>query len=64
MLMHPSFNVQAVHADESGGDTARASPDAAPLGDPVDPSQKERGVAMTIDSQPLVASEGYEALKA
>ena len=38
MLRHPPFNVQAVHADESEGDTARASPDAAPLGDPIDPS--------------------------
>ena len=34
----PPFNVQAVRADESGGDTAWASLDAAPLGDPVDPS--------------------------
>ena len=58
MLRHPPFNVQAVRTDESEGDSARASLDAAPLGDPVDPSQKERGVAMTIDSQPLVASEG------
>ena len=58
MLGHPPFNMQAVHTDESEGDTARASPDAAPLGDPVNPSLKERGVAMTIDSQPLVASEG------
>ena len=58
MLRHTPFNVQAVCADESEGDTARASPDAAPLRDPVDPSKKERGVATTIDSQPLVASEG------
>ena len=34
----PPFNVQAVRADESEGDTARALPDAAPLGDPVNPS--------------------------
>ena len=58
MLRHPPFNVQAVRMDESEGDTARASPDAAPSGDPVDPSEKERGVATTVDSQPLVASEG------
>ena len=58
MLRHPPFNVQAVRADESEGDTARASPDAAPLRDPVDSSEKERGVATTIDSQPLIAFEG------
>ena len=34
----PPFNVQAVRADESEGDTARALPGAAPLGDPVNPS--------------------------
>ena len=58
MLRHPPFNVKAVRVDESEGDAARALPGAAPLGDPVDSSQKEQGVAMTIDSQPLVAFEG------
>ena len=58
MLRHPPFNVQAVRANESEGDTARASLDAAPSGGPAGPSQKKQGVAMTIDSQPSVASEG------
>ena len=58
MLRHPPFNMQAVLVVESERNAARALLGATPLGDPVNSSQKEEEVAMTIISPPLVASEG------
>ena len=58
MLRNPPFNMQAVHMGESEKNAARVVPGATPLGDPVNSSQKEEEVAMTIISLSLVASKG------
>ena len=60
----PPFNVQVVRADESEGDTARASPDAAPSGGPAGPSYKKQGVAIQLTVSRWLLLRGSEALKA
>ena len=60
----PPFNMQAVRADESEGDTARASPDAAPSGGPAGPSYKKQGVAIQLTVSRWLLPKGSEALKA